>query len=199
MASANGDLLDFSGRVVLITGAATGIGRAVAIGFASRGAKVAIGDINEEAARETLDLAARAGADVLFVRTNVSLEADVENLVGAAVERFGRLDCAFNNASIVHAPQPLPERLPDGDQRPSTRGQCVPITRSPRKTGANSFSERESDEGQTTERPQWHAEHSICGTSLRTAWGSPCAMDSTGYSYRDERRPACDGSSATGR
>ena len=106
MASANGDLLDFSGRVVLITGAATGIGRAVAIGFASRGAKVAIGDINEEAARETLDLAARAGADVLFVRTNVSLEADVENLVGATVERFGRLDCAFNNAGIVHAPQP---------------------------------------------------------------------------------------------
>jgi NAD(P)-dependent dehydrogenase (short-subunit alcohol dehydrogenase family) len=58
--------------VVLITGAATGIGRAVTIGFASRGAKVAIGDIKEEAARETLDLAARAGADVLFVRTNVS-------------------------------------------------------------------------------------------------------------------------------
>ena len=58
MASANGDLLDFSGRVVLITGAATGIGRAVAIGFASRSAKVAIGDINEEAARETMDLAA---------------------------------------------------------------------------------------------------------------------------------------------
>jgi NAD(P)-dependent dehydrogenase (short-subunit alcohol dehydrogenase family) len=81
-----------------MTGAATGIGRAVTIGFASRGAKVAIGDINEEAARETLDLAARAGADVLFVRTNVSLEADVENLVGATLERFGRLDCAFNNA-----------------------------------------------------------------------------------------------------
>ena len=81
MASANGDFLDFSGRVVLITGAATGIGRAVAIGFASRGAKVAIGDINEEAARETLDL--------------------------AAVERFGRLDCAFNNAGIVHTPQPI--------------------------------------------------------------------------------------------
>ena len=54
MASANGDLLDFSSKVVLVTGAATGIGRAVAIGFASRGAKAAIGDINEEAARETL-------------------------------------------------------------------------------------------------------------------------------------------------
>jgi NAD(P)-dependent dehydrogenase (short-subunit alcohol dehydrogenase family) len=56
--SANGDFLDFTGKAVLITGAATGIGRAVALGFASRGAKVAIGDINEEAAGETLDLSA---------------------------------------------------------------------------------------------------------------------------------------------
>lgn len=95
MASTIGDFLDFNGKVVLITGAATGIGRAVTVGFASRGAKVAIGDINEEAARETLDLVKRAGGDVLFVRTNVSDEADVEKLVAATVKRFGRLDCAF--------------------------------------------------------------------------------------------------------
>ena len=54
MTSANRDPLDFRGKAVLITGAATGIGRAVAVGFATRGAKVAIGDINEEAAHETL-------------------------------------------------------------------------------------------------------------------------------------------------
>ena len=107
MASAIGDFLDFNGKVVLITGAATGIGRAVAVGFASRGAKVAIGDINEEAARETLDLVKRAGGDVLFVRTNVADEADVQKLVAATVQRFGRLDCAFNNAGIVHAPQSI--------------------------------------------------------------------------------------------
>jgi NAD(P)-dependent dehydrogenase (short-subunit alcohol dehydrogenase family) len=107
MASANSDSLDFSGKAVLITGAATGIGRAVAVGFARRGAKVAIGDINEEAARETLDLVTRAGGDVLFIRTNVSVEANVEKLVAATVERFGRIDCAFNNAGIVHPPQPL--------------------------------------------------------------------------------------------
>jgi NAD(P)-dependent dehydrogenase (short-subunit alcohol dehydrogenase family) len=107
MASTVGDFLDFNGKVVLITGAATGIGRAVAVGFASHGARVAIGDINEEAARETLDLAKRAGGDVLFVRTNVSVEADVEKLVAATVKRFGQLDCAFNNAGIVHAPQPI--------------------------------------------------------------------------------------------
>jgi NAD(P)-dependent dehydrogenase (short-subunit alcohol dehydrogenase family) len=67
---------------------------------------VAIGDINEAAARETLDLVGRAGDDVLFVPTNVAVEADAEKLVAATVERFGRLDCAFNNAGIVHAPQP---------------------------------------------------------------------------------------------
>jgi NAD(P)-dependent dehydrogenase (short-subunit alcohol dehydrogenase family) len=104
---ASGDFLDFHDKTVLITGAATGIGRAVAVGFASRGARVAIGDINEEAARETLDLVRQAGGEGLFVRTNVAAEGDVERLVVATVERFGRLDCAFNNAGIAHTPQPL--------------------------------------------------------------------------------------------
>ena len=115
MTSADRDFLDFSGKAVLITGAATGIGRAVAVAFASRGAKVAIGDINEKAASETLDLLTRAGADVLFVRTDVSVEADVQHLVAATIERFGKLDCAFNNAGIGPAaaggggagPQPI--------------------------------------------------------------------------------------------
>jgi NAD(P)-dependent dehydrogenase (short-subunit alcohol dehydrogenase family) len=84
MASANRDCLDFNGKVVLITGAATGIGRAVTVGFAGRGAKIAIGDINEAAATETLDLIKRAGVDVLFLRTNVAEEADVQKLVSAA-------------------------------------------------------------------------------------------------------------------
>jgi NAD(P)-dependent dehydrogenase (short-subunit alcohol dehydrogenase family) len=105
------DFLDFRGKAVLVTGAATGIGRAVAVGFASPGAMVAIGDINEEAARETLELVRRAGSEVLFVRTNVSVESDVEKLVAATVERFGRLDrragfdsiqsCSIANVSIA--------------------------------------------------------------------------------------------------
>jgi len=69
MASANRDSLDFNGKVVLITGAATGIGRAVAVGFAGRGARVAIGDINEAAATETLDLIKRAGVGVCCGQT----------------------------------------------------------------------------------------------------------------------------------
>jgi NAD(P)-dependent dehydrogenase (short-subunit alcohol dehydrogenase family) len=107
MASTNGDVLDFSGKAILLTGAATGIGRAVALGFARRGAKVAIGDINEETSRETLELVTRAGGDVHCVLTHVAIEADVETLVAATVERFGPLDCAFNNAGVIHTPQPI--------------------------------------------------------------------------------------------
>jgi NAD(P)-dependent dehydrogenase (short-subunit alcohol dehydrogenase family) len=90
----------FRGQVVLITGAATGIGRAVAVAFAKRGAKLSFGDLNEEAARETLELVKAAGGEAIFVRTDVSEEADVEKLVSETVGRFDRLDCAFNNAGI---------------------------------------------------------------------------------------------------
>ena len=104
-----GEFLDFRGRVVLITGAATGIGRAVAVAFAAHGAKVSIGDVNEEAVRETLHLVKEAGGEAVFVRTDVSEEADVQKLVSETVGHFGRLDCAFNNAGI--APR-------DADRRP---------------------------------------------------------------------------------
>jgi NAD(P)-dependent dehydrogenase (short-subunit alcohol dehydrogenase family) len=107
MAPTTDDLLDFDGKVALITGAATGIGRALALAFASRGASVAVGDINEDAAHETLDLLERAGANILFVRTNVADEGDVEKLVASTVQRFGALDFACNNAGIVHTPQPI--------------------------------------------------------------------------------------------
>jgi NAD(P)-dependent dehydrogenase (short-subunit alcohol dehydrogenase family) len=115
VALANGDFLDFNGRLVLMTGAATGIGRAVAVAFASHGAKVAVADINEAAATETLDLIERAGSDVLFVRTNVAEEADVEKFVSAALSRFGRLDFAFNNALYQ------PRAAANG----ATRGLCI--------------------------------------------------------------------------
>lgn len=100
MIAASGDFPDFTGKVALITGAATGIGRAVAVAFASRGASVSIGDINEEAARETVDLVRDAGGKALFLRTDVSQESDVEKLVAETARCFGRLDCAFNNAGI---------------------------------------------------------------------------------------------------
>lgn len=110
MTTSNGRGFDFDGKVVLITGAATGIGRAVAVAFAAHGAQVAIGDINEQAVRETLSLIEAAGSKALFVKTDVSQESDVAALVSETVKRFGRLDCAFNNAGIgVKVPRPLAE------------------------------------------------------------------------------------------
>jgi len=101
MTSPSSGLLDFSGKVVLVTGAATGIGRAVAVAFAQHGARVAVGDVNEDAARETLEIVDRLGGEALFERTDVSREDDVQHLVDRTLRRFGRLDCAFNNAGIA--------------------------------------------------------------------------------------------------
>lgn len=94
------NLLDYTGKVVLITGAATGIGRATALAFAEQGARVIIGDVSEEAADTVAELQ-RLGSEALFVRTDVSDPASVEALIQTTVERFGRLDCAFNNAGIL--------------------------------------------------------------------------------------------------
>ena len=77
------------------------------MGFATRGAKVAIADINEEAAHETLDLVEQAGGEVLVMRTNAADEGDVEALVAATLNRFGQLDCAFKNAGLAQPPEPI--------------------------------------------------------------------------------------------
>jgi NAD(P)-dependent dehydrogenase (short-subunit alcohol dehydrogenase family) len=109
MKTTNGSFFDFRGKVVLITGAATGIGRVVAVAFAEHGANLVIGDVNEDAAGETMSQVNRAGAEAVFVRTDVSDEADVKKLVSEAVRRFGRLDCAFNNAGIGAKALPFAE------------------------------------------------------------------------------------------
>ena len=93
-------LLDFTGKVVLITGGATGIGRATALAFARQGAAVVIGDVDDRAV-ETVELIEQAGGKGLFVRTDVTVAAQVEHLVKATVETFGSLDVAFNNAGIL--------------------------------------------------------------------------------------------------
>lgn len=90
----------FSGKVVLITGATSGIGRATALAFAREGANVVISGRREaEGAAVVRELEA-LGARALFVQGDVTRESDVEKLVQATVETFGRLDIAFNNAGI---------------------------------------------------------------------------------------------------
>jgi NAD(P)-dependent dehydrogenase (short-subunit alcohol dehydrogenase family) len=89
---------EFQSKVVLVTGASSGIGRAAAIAFARRGAKLVLGNRRETEGEETARLAREAGAEVVFERTDVTSEASVKALVGLAIQTYGRLDAAFNNA-----------------------------------------------------------------------------------------------------
>ena len=102
-------LLDFTGKVVLVTGGATGIGRATSLAFARQGATVVIGDIDDRAT-ETVRLIEEAGGTATFVRTDVTLAADVEGLVRTAVDTYGRVHVAFNNAGILPPTGPLLEQ-----------------------------------------------------------------------------------------
>jgi NAD(P)-dependent dehydrogenase (short-subunit alcohol dehydrogenase family) len=94
---------DFSGKVALVTGGGSGIGRATALAFARAGAKVVVADVAEAAGEETAALARAENTDALFVRSDVSQRADVEAMVRAAVDTYGRLDFAHNNAGISGA------------------------------------------------------------------------------------------------
>ena len=88
------------GKVVLITGGTTGIGRAAAIDFARAGALVTVSGRREKEGAETVELVRAAGGEARFLRADVSSAHDVEKLVAATVEAHGRLDVAFNNAGI---------------------------------------------------------------------------------------------------
>src|SRR5262245_4502469 len=89
-----------TGKVALITGGASGQGRAAAVLFATHGARIAVADIDLEGGRETVTLVERAGGEGLAVRADVSRRADNDAMVAATVERFGRLDVLYNNAAV---------------------------------------------------------------------------------------------------
>ncbi|RIK39347.1 MAG: short chain dehydrogenase [Chloroflexi bacterium] len=89
-----------AGRVALVTGAASGIGRAAALAYAAAGASVMVADVDVAGGDETVALIGEDGGQAAFLRTDVSQERDVAALVAETLARFGRLDCAFNNAGI---------------------------------------------------------------------------------------------------
>lgn len=87
-------------KVVLVTGAATGIGRDTAIAFTRKGARVVISDIKNEELKKTAELIEKEGGEVLTVKADISKEDEVRNLIQKTTEKFGRLDIACNNAGI---------------------------------------------------------------------------------------------------
>ena len=89
------------GKTALISGGARGIGRAAAVLFAKEGARVAVADLNEAGAKETVELINKAGGQAISMKVEVTSAADVNAMVSRTVDAFGRLDCAFNNAGIA--------------------------------------------------------------------------------------------------
>jgi NAD(P)-dependent dehydrogenase (short-subunit alcohol dehydrogenase family) len=90
----------FEGKVVLVTGAAGGIGRATALAFGRAGACVVVADTSVDGGHATAAMIVEAGGKALFVQTNVTRAAEVEALIDKTVSYYGRLDCAFNNAGV---------------------------------------------------------------------------------------------------
>lgn len=101
--------MDFTGKIVLITGAGNGIGRAAATGFANRGAKVVVVDRDRDAGEATAGIIRQRGGDSRFVAADVTKSADVQNYVKATLDAYGAIDCFYNNAGIEGAMAPTAE------------------------------------------------------------------------------------------
>jgi NAD(P)-dependent dehydrogenase (short-subunit alcohol dehydrogenase family) len=88
------------GRTAFVTGSGSGIGRETAIALAEEGAKIAVADLNAEAAAETVSLITKAGGEAFAIKLDVTVKEAVDQAVDAVVKRWGQLDIAFNNAGI---------------------------------------------------------------------------------------------------
>src|SRR3954469_18100806 len=97
------------GKVAIVTGAAMGMGEATARLFGAAGAHVLVADVDADQGQATAEAIERDGGSAAFCRTDVSKAADVEAMVRTAVERYGRLDCAVNNAAVTPDTHPIAE------------------------------------------------------------------------------------------
>lgn len=95
------------GKVALVTGGGSGIGRATALAFAREGAIVTVADIAVKTAEETAHMIKKAGGQAIFIQCDVAKASEVKTMVGKTIETYGRLDCAFNNAGIDGLLKPI--------------------------------------------------------------------------------------------
>jgi NAD(P)-dependent dehydrogenase (short-subunit alcohol dehydrogenase family) len=105
-------LNNFDDKVVLITGAGNGIGRATALAFAEQGASVVVADINRDDGEKTTAMITQAGGAASFILCDVTKDEDVQSMVNGTLETYGKLDIAFNNAGI----EIEQSKLADGDE-----------------------------------------------------------------------------------
>lgn len=101
------EMYDLNGKVAIITGGASGMGRAASLLFAQAGANVVVADLNDADGEHVAKLASECGNESVFQRADVSAEPDIEALIARATDTFGRLDIMFNNAGIGGAIGPL--------------------------------------------------------------------------------------------
>jgi 3-oxoacyl-[acyl-carrier protein] reductase len=98
-----------SNKVALITGAASGMGRASAVLFAKEGARIEVVDLDSKGGQETVDEIKRNGGEAIFVEADVSKAADAEKMITACVNTYGKIDILFNNAGVPMLPTPTDE------------------------------------------------------------------------------------------
>ena len=101
--------MHFDGKVALVTGGASGLGQAAVMLLTAAGARVAVADLDEAKGAETVDRVVQSGGEAMFVRTDVTREADVAGLVARVVDTWGRLDGAINNAGIAGPGKFIPD------------------------------------------------------------------------------------------